>query len=660
MKGKRILAAIFFLLAALLTTPAAYGEAAAAPQAFSDVDPGGTNTPYIIFLSQKGIMKGYLDGTFKPENGLTRAEAVTALSIAAKIAPSAAGPSSFSDVPQDHWAAGFISAGVKSNILSGYSDGTFRPENMVTRAELAALLAKLSGLEASASPAAGVPPDHWAAGVIGAAINNGFFLQAGGESFNPDGPASREVFARGAALAVTKNPGLSAVEITGQATPVKGQVWLTAGGRETLLEAATAVSAGTAIRTGGDGEAEVSFEDGTGLLVKPNTSLTITGIKGRLAVGAGGRPVNTTGRLEIKLDQGMVVGACPPGKETPTQTTAAIFSAGLLASAAPLPPPVLAGAAAGSTAGGGKVKVSMPWGTASVSGFWISEVSSSGQSTSVLYGKAVVEANGKAVEVGSGQASAIGSAAAAPGVPGQIGSSEAAKWAGVKQWIDQQAGKIQNSGPLEGGQQAAGGLTSAVSQALAAATGKTPEKTEEENEEMTGQPGGKGGGPSSGDKTPSLSYSMGYSLRDVTPDDNSPDINGYQVNIYLDSMENATYIEYTFEFDNTRLVSKGGSPDLNGILRVFEGHDNVSLADLSIDSGWIQSGGVTRRTIHSKQFGTSEVFNYSGGPARLINLRFQRINPGSGDATVAIRNIRVGYGDKYESMPDVTLTLPEL
>lgn len=100
---------------------------------------------YIYFtsiegLNKAGYMKGYGDGTFKPDNNTTRADLTVVVSRAAKIAPYDNPTPSFKDVPKTYWAYKEIEGMKKAGFISGYSDGTYKPDGTGTRATLATLL----------------------------------------------------------------------------------------------------------------------------------------------------------------------------------------------------------------------------------------------------------------------------------------------------------------------------------------------------------------------------------------------------------------------------------------------------------------------------------------------------------------------------------------
>ena len=104
---------------------------------FSDVNRGDWYNTAISTMAALGILDGYSDGTFRPNEPITRAEFAA---IAARFDENAAsGSASFSDL-SGHWAAGEISKAYQNGWVTGYSDGTFRPDRSITRAEAVTLI----------------------------------------------------------------------------------------------------------------------------------------------------------------------------------------------------------------------------------------------------------------------------------------------------------------------------------------------------------------------------------------------------------------------------------------------------------------------------------------------------------------------------------------
>lgn len=99
---------------------------------FTDVHNSWASTE-ISTLTNAGILKGYTDGSFRPDAAITRAEFAA---IAARFDKLSGGNKTFSDVPTDHWAYAAITSAAEKGWVNGYSDGTFRPDNAITRAEV--------------------------------------------------------------------------------------------------------------------------------------------------------------------------------------------------------------------------------------------------------------------------------------------------------------------------------------------------------------------------------------------------------------------------------------------------------------------------------------------------------------------------------------------
>ena len=107
---------------------------------FSDVSKSHWAANYIGYMQQFGIITGYADGSFRPDASVTRAEFAA---IASRFERLTEGTKSFSDVPSSHWAAKYINFAATRGWVNGYADGTFRPNNSITRAEVAAVTCRL-------------------------------------------------------------------------------------------------------------------------------------------------------------------------------------------------------------------------------------------------------------------------------------------------------------------------------------------------------------------------------------------------------------------------------------------------------------------------------------------------------------------------------------
>lgn len=87
-------------------------------------------------------MQGYEDKTFKPDKYITREEIAKILYLLKDNIESEESIA-FNDVKSNRWSYKYIMNMAKSGILKGYEDGTFRPENNITRAEIAVMLERM-------------------------------------------------------------------------------------------------------------------------------------------------------------------------------------------------------------------------------------------------------------------------------------------------------------------------------------------------------------------------------------------------------------------------------------------------------------------------------------------------------------------------------------
>jgi len=117
-----------------------------------------------------GLVKGYPDGTFRPEGTITRAE-LTALLVRAKVGePPQPTSSIFVDLPLTHWAARYIIKGAALGIITGYPDKTFKPSKSINRVEGVSVIARFGEVKSPKlvvdKPFDDISVKHWAAGTI--------------------------------------------------------------------------------------------------------------------------------------------------------------------------------------------------------------------------------------------------------------------------------------------------------------------------------------------------------------------------------------------------------------------------------------------------------------------------------------------------------------
>ena len=123
-----------------------------------------------------GLIKGYEDGSFKPDNSITRAEFITIMNNMFGFTDAKA--VSFTDVKSGDWYYGAVAKAMEAGYCKGYEDGSFKPDATITRAEAAVMIANAAGLKANEAAtniftdAAAMHP--WAKGSIGAVVEAGF------------------------------------------------------------------------------------------------------------------------------------------------------------------------------------------------------------------------------------------------------------------------------------------------------------------------------------------------------------------------------------------------------------------------------------------------------------------------------------------------------
>ncbi len=138
---RRVLAAAL-ILAFLSIAPAAAVRAATP----SDIA-GRPDRAVIERVISAGFMKGYPDGTFRPEEPVTRAEFAVAVARSAGLDPVQSPARTLKDLPASSWAAPLVYAAIAKGWISGYPDGTFHPNANITREETMAVVAQRMGFE---------------------------------------------------------------------------------------------------------------------------------------------------------------------------------------------------------------------------------------------------------------------------------------------------------------------------------------------------------------------------------------------------------------------------------------------------------------------------------------------------------------------------------
>ena len=128
--------------------------------AYTDVAEDSDVYTAVQTLSSLSILNGYEDGTFGPEKDITRAEFATVVCRALGYAGGGSVATQFADVPADHWASAFIGYAAGLGIVNGYGDGNFGPEDNVTYEQAIKMLVVALGFEPMAAQKGGYPTGY--------------------------------------------------------------------------------------------------------------------------------------------------------------------------------------------------------------------------------------------------------------------------------------------------------------------------------------------------------------------------------------------------------------------------------------------------------------------------------------------------------------------
>ena len=209
------------LAAALAFAPA---QAFAAPA--TDIS-GHWAEKVITQWQEKGLISGYEEGTFKPDNSVTRAEFVIMLNKALGFTQK--GNVTFSDVSANAWYYDAVAIAVEAGYCAGYEDGTFKPNATITRAEAAVMIAKAKELTANTeaadkfADASRIPA--WAKGSIGAVSVAGFMTGRTDGTFDASNTMTRAeaVSSLDRTMEKEENEEVKDVVVTKDDTVIEGQ-----------------------------------------------------------------------------------------------------------------------------------------------------------------------------------------------------------------------------------------------------------------------------------------------------------------------------------------------------------------------------------------------------------------------------------------------------
>jgi CubicO group peptidase (beta-lactamase class C family) len=172
-------------------------QAIAAGPRFKDVPATSWAFAAVADLSARGLITGYEDGKFHPDNAVTRAEYAKFVCSALGVEPDTVTSDPFKDVTSAYWAAGFVTAAVRKGWLTGYPGGLFKPEEPVSMAQALAIIARSQRWnDAATLPYTDVQPGYWAHASIEACFTRGIIrnpdpgIESGGK-LSPEADCTR-------------------------------------------------------------------------------------------------------------------------------------------------------------------------------------------------------------------------------------------------------------------------------------------------------------------------------------------------------------------------------------------------------------------------------------------------------------------------------------
>ncbi|HET7578167.1 MAG TPA: N-acetylmuramoyl-L-alanine amidase [Bacillales bacterium] len=186
------------LLVGFIFFVAAFGgnRMAFAQSKFTDFGKGDWGYGAVHYLVEKGVLKGYPNGSLKPDQPVLRKEAATMVGRALGLQKKKR-KSKFPDVKKSSYASGYIQAGVEKGYIHGYRDGTFRPNHSIKRFEMAYLIADAFHLKSVSKlmPYPDVDQDNPSYKVINLVTTAGITEGYKDSTFRPRAQITRREFA---------------------------------------------------------------------------------------------------------------------------------------------------------------------------------------------------------------------------------------------------------------------------------------------------------------------------------------------------------------------------------------------------------------------------------------------------------------------------------
>ncbi len=169
----------------------------AATVSFKDVNSKTPHSSAIRALAERGVVSGFADGTFRPLTVLKRGEAAQMLAKSLGLDTKNVKNPGFKDVKSDKWYYGAIAALKAEGVIDGFADGSFRPDQVLTRSEIAKFLVSaydLTELHASENPFIDVKDNKWYAKYVLPLYATGITAGKSATVFAPDKGVGRGEF----------------------------------------------------------------------------------------------------------------------------------------------------------------------------------------------------------------------------------------------------------------------------------------------------------------------------------------------------------------------------------------------------------------------------------------------------------------------------------
>jgi hypothetical protein len=162
------------------------------PGGFWDVSEGAWFVDGLLWAVDRGVMTGFPDQTFRPEVTLSRAQALMAI-WRAQGQPAATTDHAFVDAPPSAWYDGALDWAAEQKMVEGYPDGTFRADELLTRAQYVMMMWRLAQEPTATVPASfsDAAPTRWFAPGMDWAVERGYMVGYQDGTFHPDDSMTR-------------------------------------------------------------------------------------------------------------------------------------------------------------------------------------------------------------------------------------------------------------------------------------------------------------------------------------------------------------------------------------------------------------------------------------------------------------------------------------